>query len=167
MKVKRLMLVIAAVFICLLFALYAFLSFDRAGGEVEFEAVVLEINGNESTTNTENMDYPEPLATTENRLSVYQGPLSSITHIGIDGTNAVMEMSEAEQDKVLSVLNSGEWINDMTDCAHDYEFTVINASIRYHSHCGTFIDMTNGCSRRLSENEKAYINEMFGSKVPN
>lgn len=46
MKVKRLMLIIAAVFICFLFALYAFMSFDRAGGEVEFEAVVLEISGN-------------------------------------------------------------------------------------------------------------------------
>lgn len=124
-------------------------------------------NTNESTTNTENMDPSEPLVTTENSLSVYQGPLSSITYIGIDGTNTVIEMSEAEQEQVLSILNIGEWINDMADCAHDYEFTVINASIRYHSHCGTFIDITNGRSRRLSENEKAYINEMFGANVPN
>jgi len=95
--------------------------------------------------------------------TVYQGPLSCITYIGIDGTTAVMEMSEAEQEQILSILNSGEWINDMSDCAHDYKFTVINASIRYHSHCGTFIDMTNGCSMRLSETKKEFINNLFGA----
>jgi len=118
----------------------------------------VETSSNTGITSTANTDNPSEIVGT-----VYQGPLSSITYIGIDGTTAVMEMSEVEQEQILSILNSGNWINDVTDCADDYRFTVANTSIRYHSSCGTFIDMTNGCSMKLSETDKEFINNLFGA----
>ena len=95
--------------------------------------------------------------------TVYQGPLSNFTCIEDDGSIVTMEIPDVEHEQILSILNGGEWINDIANCAHDYEFTAGNASIRYHSECGTFVDMTSGRSRALSETEKMYINEMLGA----
>lgn len=92
----------------------------------------------------------------------YEGPLSCVSHIGDNGTIALMDMTEAAQNEILSALNSGEWVNDVANCAHDYEFTIENETIRYHSECGTFIDIANGRSMTLSETGKNDINKILG-----
>ena len=73
-----------------------------------------------------------------------------------------MDLTEDAQAEILSVLNRGEWTDDVTNCAHDYEFKVDNASIRYHSECGTFIDITAKRSMTLADEQRVLINELLG-----
>ena len=93
----------------------------------------------------------------------YKGPLSCISHIGADGVTALLDMTEDAHKTILSVLNKGKWENDVTNCGYDYEFTTKNETIRYHSECGTFIDITNGQAMVLSAKDKAEINAVLGA----
>lgn len=97
----------------------------------------------------------------------YKGPLSCVSRIGNDGVVALMDMTEEAQRKLIDALNSGEWVNDVTNCGHDYEFETEKETIRYHSACGTFIDITNGRSLTLSEEKKNAINELLGAGKDN
>lgn len=92
----------------------------------------------------------------------YKGPLSCISRIGADGVTALMDMTEDAHKTILSVLNKGKWENDVTNCGYDYEFTTKNETIRYHSECGTFIDVTNGQAMVLAEKDKDIINDLLG-----
>ena len=92
----------------------------------------------------------------------YKGPLSCISYIGADGVTALMDMTEDAHKTILSVLNKGKWENDVTNCGYDYEFTTKNETIRYHSECGTFIDITNGRVMVLSNDDRVRINEVLG-----
>ena len=92
----------------------------------------------------------------------YKGPLSCISHVGTDGVISLMDMTEDAQAEILSVLNRGKWIDGVTNCFHDYEFTTKNETIRYHSECGTFIDITNGKAMELSDEDRAKINKLLG-----
>ena len=93
----------------------------------------------------------------------YKGPLSCISRIGADGVTALMDMTEDAHKTILSVLNKGKWENDVTNCGYDYEFTTKNETIRYHSECGTFIDVTNGQAMVLAEKDKDIINDLLGA----
>ena len=95
----------------------------------------------------------------------YKGPLSCVSHVGVDGVTALMDMTEDAQEKIISALNSGEWSEGVTNCGHDYWFTTENETIRYHSECGSFIDITNQRSMTLSEEGKANINRILGVKA--
>ena len=95
--------------------------------------------------------------------SSYKGPLSCVSHLGIDGTITMIDVTETVQKEIVTALNSGEWTNDVTNCGHDYEFTIQSQTIRYHSECGTFIDITNGRSLSLSETSETVINELLGA----
>ena len=95
----------------------------------------------------------------------YTGPLSCVSHVGVDGVTALMDMTEDAQAEIISALNSGEWVDDGTNCGHDYEFTIDNAIIRYHSDCGSFNDITNKRAMTLSEEGKANINKILGVKA--
>ena len=97
----------------------------------------------------------------------YKGPLSCISHIGADGVTALMDMTEDAHKTILSVLNKGKWENDVTNCGYDYEFTTKNETIRYHSECGTFIDITNGQAMVLTEKDKDIINDLLGASNTN
>ena len=92
----------------------------------------------------------------------YKGPLSCVSRIGADGVTALMDMTEDAHKTILSVLNKGKWENDVTNCGYDYEFTTKNETIRYHSECGTFIDITNGRVMVLSNDDRVRINEVLG-----
>lgn len=94
----------------------------------------------------------------------YKGALSCISHIGCNGTVTSMDMTETAQQKILTALNDGKWIDDVTNCNHDYEFTADSNKIRYHSECGTFIDITNGRAMTLSEEDRIEINNIFGAE---
>ena len=95
----------------------------------------------------------------------YKGPLSCVSHVGVDGVTALMDMTEDAQAEIISALNSGEWGDGGTNCGHDYEFTIDNATIRYHSDCGSFNDITNKRAMTLSEEGKANINKILGVKT--
>lgn len=95
----------------------------------------------------------------------YKGPLSCVSHVGVDGVTALMDMTEDAQAEIISALNSGEWSEGVTNCGHDYWFTTENETIRYHSECGSFIDITNQRSMTLSEEGKANINRILGVKA--
>ena len=97
----------------------------------------------------------------------YKGPLSCISRIGADGVTALMDMTEDAHKTILSVLNKGKWKNDVTNCGYDYEFTTKNETIRYHSECGTFIDVTNGQAMVLAEKDKDIINDLLGASNTN
>ena len=93
----------------------------------------------------------------------YKGPLSCVSHVGVDSVTALMDMTEDAQAEILSALNSGEWVDDVTNCGHDDEFTTKNETIRYHSSCGTFIDITNGQAMELSDENRMSINSLIGA----
>ena len=97
----------------------------------------------------------------------YKGPLSCVSRIGADGVTALMDMTEDAHKTILSVLNKGKWENDVTNCGYDYEFTTKNETIRYHSECGTFIDITNGQAMVLAEKDKDIINDLLGASNTN
>ena len=94
----------------------------------------------------------------------YKGSLSCVSHVGVDGVTALMDMTEDAQAEIISALNSGEWVDDLTNCGHDYEFTIDNATIRYQSDCGSFNDITNKRAMTLSEEGKANINNVLSVK---
>ena len=92
----------------------------------------------------------------------YKGPLSCVSRIGADGVIALMDMTEDAHKTIISALNKGKWQDDITNCGYDYEFTTKNETIRYHSECGTFIDITNGRVMALSNDDRVRINEVLG-----
>ena len=93
----------------------------------------------------------------------YKGPLSCISRFGNDGAEiALMDMTEDAHKNILSILNKGKWQDGVTNCGYDFEFTTKNETIRYHSECGTFIDITNGRVMVLSNDDRVRINEVLG-----
>jgi len=70
-------------------------------------------------------------------------------------------LTEDEKEEILEILNGGKWINDLTNCAADYEFTWGKATVRYHSGCGTFTDITNGRALETSEDQETRINQIL------
>ncbi len=72
-------------------------------------------------------------------------------------------VAECPSEKITALLNKGEWVNDVTDCAHDYVFTLNGKKIRYHSSCGTFIDIESTRSLTVAESDKEEINTLLKS----
>lgn len=96
--------------------------------------------------------------------SKYKGPLSCISHTGVDGMISLMDMTEEVHQEILSTLNHGTWHNDVAKCESDYSFETKDEKIYYHSECGTFNDATNKRYMTLSETEKEKINQLLGVK---
>ena len=95
--------------------------------------------------------------------NAYKGPLSCVSHIGTDGqVIAMIDYTENVHEEILLAMNNGQWVDDVTNCAYEYEFKVDNASIYYHSECGTFIDVTAKRSMTLSDEQRVKINALLG-----
>ncbi len=92
----------------------------------------------------------------------YEGSISCVSHLEADGTATMIDLSENVQTEVVAMLNSDCWINDLTNCGHDFEFTIDNATICYHSECGTFNDISNHRALNLSDEDRAKINSLLG-----
>ena len=92
----------------------------------------------------------------------YEGPLSCISILKEGKIEALIDMTEGAHIEILDILNTGEWMSGITNCGHDYEFTTKKETIRYHSECGTFIDITNGCSLELSDSDREIVNDILG-----
>lgn len=72
-----------------------------------------------------------------------------------------IEVADYSSDLILDLLNNGEWIDDVTDCAHDYVLIFDDSSLRYHSSCGTFIDIENKRFLRVNESDKEAVNAIM------
>ncbi|MBE6593558.1 MAG: hypothetical protein E7642_06140 [Ruminococcaceae bacterium] len=95
-------------------------------------------------------------------IDKYKGPMSSVSHIQTDGNTSSTELTEENEQKILDILNDGEWVDDGNNCGYDYEFTVKNKKILYHSQCGTFAESGKGISLSLSEEDKIEVNKLLG-----
>ena len=91
----------------------------------------------------------------------YNGPLSCVSYVGTAGVVALIDMTDDARAEIMSTLNGGKWVDSLTNCGHDYEFTVEKSTVRYHSKCGSFNDITNKRSMTLSENGKERINKLL------
>ena len=75
-------------------------------------------------------------------------------------------MLDYENDLMLELLNKGKWVDDIPNCGYDYEFEFgAHNVLRYHSECGTFIDMENLRSLTVSEQDKNTINESLNRSI--
>ena len=75
-------------------------------------------------------------------------------------------MLDYENDLMLELLNKGKWEDDIPNCGYDYEFEFgAHNVLRYHSECGTFIDMENSRSLTVSEQDKNTINESLNRSI--
>ena len=92
----------------------------------------------------------------------YTGSVSCIAIDYKNGVRNTLGLGGSEQAYVLYLLNNGEWGYDVTNCGHDYEFIIGNTTIRYHSSCGTLIDINRKRHKSISEEEQAFINEILG-----
>ena len=63
--------------------------------------------------------------------------------------------------QIVDLLNDGHWNYDLTDCAADFTFYTKEQKITYHSHCGTFNDVTRRRSFTVSEEQRIAINEIL------
>lgn len=79
----------------------------------------------------------------------------------IDGTKAY-DLSAEEKEYITDLLNNANWVNDLSNCAHDIEFQIQNKQLRYASFCGVFDDWTNGKTTTVSEEQRDTINKMLG-----
>lgn len=77
----------------------------------------------------------------------------------------LVNLTEDAQKTILSILNKGQWENDITDCWCDFKFTTKNATIWYHSRCGIFNDITHHRSMHLSDADKGIINTLLGVSI--
>ena len=95
----------------------------------------------------------------------YEGPLFSASHIGMDRVTTAIELTEDTQRAILSALNRGRWTDGVINCGHDYEFFTATETVRYHSECGSFIDVTNRRAMTLDPKDKESLNKVLGVKV--
>lgn len=81
-----------------------------------------------------------------------------------DGDPKALLQEEAAT--ISNILNSGNWINDVTKCASDCVITTADGEVfYYHSACGTFNDKKNSRSRATTEEELAVVNGILSQYV--
>ena len=66
--------------------------------------------------------------------------------------------------RILELLE-GDWADSLTDCAADIFIHLPDGYVRYHSDCGTFIDVENQRSLSLSEAEHEEVNTILSRYI--
>ena len=77
---------------------------------------------------------------------------------------AEIVLDQEAREYIIDVLNSGQWMNELTQCLDDYFFRTRGPELRYHADCGTFND---GMSRRhltVTEEQRQKINAYLGAE---
>ena len=74
------------------------------------------------------------------------------TKINIDNGNT---------EKILSLFEGGEWINETPNCGYDFIFDYNGDVYRYHSECGTFYSLTDKQSLELNETAQTEVNDIL------
>ena len=75
--------------------------------------------------------------------------------------NKEIALSSEDTEYILSIMNSGKWINDLSNCGCDFVFYTSKQEVRYHSECGTFNDYTNKRSMTVTEEQRQKINSIL------
>lgn len=76
------------------------------------------------------------------------------------------ELLREETATISDIINSGNWIDDVTKCASDCVITTADGDVfYYHSACGTFNDTKNSRSRSTTEEELAVVNGILRQYV--
>ena len=91
----------------------------------------------------------------------------TISKPGFDSESIVHRptLSDEDQEK-LSAFIGGPWIMEVTNCGHDYEFTVTGTNLRYHSDCGTFTNITGDSSLTLTNEDREIVNAILAEYIP-
>ena len=72
------------------------------------------------------------------------------------------ELSQKDISTISDILNSGNWINDVTKCASNCVITTADGEVYdYHSTCGTFNDNKNQRSMTVTNEEMRMINSIL------
>ena len=85
-------------------------------------------------------------------LSVTKAEETTKIKINIDNGNT---------EKILSLFEGGEWINDTPNCGYDFIFDYNGDVYRYHSECGTFYSLTDKQSLELNETAQTEVNDIL------
>ncbi len=90
----------------------------------------------------------------------YTAPIQ-IQLFGYDGTGTVVDDFDSE--RLLEILNEGEWRDGLCDCINEFTLTVNDNKIGYNVSCGTFNNTTNGTSLVLDDATADELWEIFKS----
>ena len=74
----------------------------------------------------------------------------------------LIDFSQETVDSIISILNYSKGEKGMTNCACDFEFKLRDATVTYHSECGTLVDKDRGLSAMLSEDTWDELNSLLG-----
>ncbi len=70
----------------------------------------------------------------------------------------VVEMKAEDKKYVINLLNKATWEAGLENCECDFYFSMQSQRVEYHSECGTFHDMTNGKSTKVTQEQRLKIN---------
>lgn len=86
----------------------------------------------------------------------YELPWDHFCYSASDGS--VIELSAEEKNRIIDLLNKGEWYGEIAKCTTDIKFATQRQSIGYCISEGIFNDFTQGKSLRLSDEDRNAIN---------
>ncbi|MBE6610168.1 MAG: hypothetical protein E7634_05835 [Ruminococcaceae bacterium] len=73
----------------------------------------------------------------------------------------LIDFTQETVDRIISILNDSKWEKGMTNCACDFEFKLRDATVTYHSECGTLVDKDRGYSAILSDELRYELNMLL------
>ena len=72
-----------------------------------------------------------------------------------------VEMKSEDRKYIINLLNEAVWETNIEDCECDFYFSLQRQRVEYHSECGTFNDITNGKSTKVTEDQRLKINTIL------
>jgi len=75
-------------------------------------------------------------------------------------------VDDFESERLLEILNGGEWEDGLCDCVNEFYLTLNVHKIGYSTGCNTFNNVTNGSSLVLDDQTAAEVEEILCSLFP-
>ena len=72
-----------------------------------------------------------------------------------------VEMESEDKKYIINLLNKAVWETNIENCECDFYFSLQRQRVEYHSECGTFNDITNGKSTKVTEDHRLKINTIL------
>ena len=93
----------------------------------------------------------------------YEAPIQ----IKLLGDNeSVTVVDDFESERLLEILNNGDWKDGLCDCIDEVYFTVSGHKIGYSTGCKTFNNKTNGKSLVLNDAQAEEVKEIIKNVLP-
>ena len=70
-------------------------------------------------------------------------------------------MESEDKKYIIDSLNKAVWETNLENCECDFYFSLQRQRVEYHSECGTFNDITNGKSTKVTEEQRIKINSIL------